>query len=59
MAAVLASGPKAVLSHHFAAMLWGLRGYSERAVHVTVPRKSTSSMGRSLHPHRFSRGPRP
>ena len=43
MAAVLASGPGAVLSHHSAAALWGLRGYSERAVEVTVPRKSTSS----------------
>jgi very-short-patch-repair endonuclease len=43
MAAVLAAGPKAVLSHHSAAALWGLRGYSERAVEVTAPRKSTSS----------------
>ena len=43
MAAVLASGPGAVLSHHSAAMVWGLRSYTERAVHVTVPRKSTSS----------------
>jgi very-short-patch-repair endonuclease len=43
MAAVLASGPEAVLSHHSAAALWGLRGYSERAIEVTVPRKSTSS----------------
>jgi predicted transcriptional regulator of viral defense system len=42
-AAVLASGPGAVLSHHSAAMLWGLRSYTERAVHVTVPRKSTST----------------
>jgi very-short-patch-repair endonuclease len=43
MAAVLASGPEAVLSHRSAAALWGLRGYPEGAVHVTVPRKSTSS----------------
>jgi len=43
MAAVLAAGPKAVLSHHSAAALWGLRGYSERAVAVTAPHKSTSS----------------
>jgi very-short-patch-repair endonuclease len=42
-AAVLASGPGAVLSHHSAAALWGLRGYSERAVEITVPHKSTSS----------------
>ena len=43
MAAVLASGSRAVLSHRSAAALWGLRGYSERTVEVTVPRKSTSS----------------
>jgi very-short-patch-repair endonuclease/predicted transcriptional regulator of viral defense system len=43
MAAVLASGPEALLSHQTAAALWGLRGYSGRAIHVTVPRKSTSS----------------
>jgi very-short-patch-repair endonuclease len=43
MGAVLASGQGAVLSHHSAAMHWGLRGYSERAVEVSVPRKSTSS----------------
>jgi very-short-patch-repair endonuclease len=43
MAAVLASGPNALLSHHTAAALWGLRGYSGGAIHVTVPRKSTSS----------------
>jgi very-short-patch-repair endonuclease len=43
MAAVLASGPNAVLSHHSAAMVWALRAYTERAIHVTVPRKSTST----------------
>lgn len=43
MAAVLASGPEALLSHRSAAALWGLRGYSEGAVHVTVPHKSTSA----------------
>jgi len=43
MAAVLASGPDALLSHQTAAALWGLRGYSGGAVHVTVSRKSTSS----------------
>jgi len=43
MAAVLASGPDALLSHHTAAALWGIRGYSGGAVHVTVPRRSTSS----------------
>jgi len=43
MAAVLASGPDAALSHHSAAALWGLRSYTERAVEVTAPHKSTSS----------------
>lgn len=43
MAATLASGPDAVLSHHSAAALWGLRSYSERAVDVTIQHKSTSS----------------
>jgi very-short-patch-repair endonuclease len=43
MAAVLASGPGALLSHRTAATLWGLRGYSGGAVQVTVPRKSTST----------------
>ena len=43
MAAVLSSEPEAALSHRSAAALWGLRGYSERAVDVTVPRKSTST----------------
>lgn len=43
MAAVLASEPDALLSHHTAAALWKLRGYSGRAIHVTVPHKSTST----------------
>jgi very-short-patch-repair endonuclease len=43
MAAVLSSGPRAVLSHRSAAALWGLRGYSERRAEVTIPHKSTSS----------------
>ena len=43
MAAVLASGPEAILSHHTAAALWGIRGYSGGVIHVTVPRKSTST----------------
>jgi len=43
IAAVLASGPDALLSHQTAAALWGLRGYSGGAIHVTAPRKSTST----------------
>lgn len=49
MAAVLASGPGALLSHRSAAALWGIRGYSEGAVHVTVPRKSTSTRESRRH----------
>ena len=37
MAAVLACGPGAVLSHHSAAALWGLRRLPD-VVHVTAPR---------------------
>jgi len=43
MAAVLASGPDALLSHNTAAALWGIRGYSGGAIHVTAPHKSTST----------------
>lgn len=49
MAAVLASDPEAVLSHHSAAALWSLRSYSERAVEITVPRKSTPAKGIKRH----------
>jgi len=38
MAAVLASGPDAVLSHHTAAALWGLRGYFDIAVTAAAGR---------------------
>jgi len=43
MAAVLASGPEAVLSHRSAAALWKLRGYSGGTIHVALPHKSTST----------------
>lgn len=43
MAAVLASGPEALLSHQTAAALWGIRGYSGGVIHVIVPHKSTST----------------
>lgn len=43
MAAVLAAGPRAVLSHRSAAALWGIRGNDPVAVHVTVPGPSRSS----------------
>lgn len=40
MAAVLASGDGAVLSHRSATALWGIWGSGTGRVHVTVPRKS-------------------
>jgi very-short-patch-repair endonuclease/predicted transcriptional regulator of viral defense system len=49
MAAVLACGPGAVLSHYSAAALWGMRGASGRAIEVTTPRKSRS--GGAIHRH--------
>lgn len=42
MAAVLACGPNAVLSHWSAAALWGFRGHSGGLIHVTSPSKSRS-----------------
>ena len=42
MAAVLACGPRAVLSHRSAAALWGVREPSGRAIEVTVATKSRS-----------------
>jgi hypothetical protein len=42
MAAVLASGSGAVLSHRSATALWGIWGSGAGEVHVTVPRKTRS-----------------
>jgi hypothetical protein len=41
MAAVLACGPGAALSHRSAARLHGLRNYGYRRIEVTVPKRST------------------
>ena len=41
MAAVLACGPRAVLSHRSAAALHGLRDTAQRRIEVTVPRRSS------------------
>lgn len=49
MAAVLASGDGAVLSHRSATALWGIWGSGAGEIHVTVPRKSRSQ--RSLRRH--------
>jgi very-short-patch-repair endonuclease len=43
MAAVLTSGPEAILSHWTAAALWGIRSNSRTRIDVTVPRVSRSS----------------
>jgi very-short-patch-repair endonuclease len=43
MAAVLASGPGAVLSHRAAAALWGIRSPSSGPIDVAVPHRSRSS----------------
>jgi very-short-patch-repair endonuclease len=49
MAAVLFCGSGAVLSHRTAAVLWGLRGASSRAIEVTTGSKSRSRSG--IHRH--------
>jgi very-short-patch-repair endonuclease len=52
MAAVLASGPDAVLSYWSAAHLWMIRPNSRSIIDVTVPRKSRSWKGiRRHHSH--------
>jgi very-short-patch-repair endonuclease len=43
IAAVLSSGPEAVLSHWSAAALWGIRPSSRERIDVTVPHRSRSS----------------
>jgi very-short-patch-repair endonuclease len=49
MAAVLAAGPGAVLSHRSAAALWGIRPTAATRVDVTVPRRLRLQPG--LLPH--------
>jgi len=49
MAAVLASGPDAVLSHYSASALWRLRPTSRTIIDVTCPRKSRSWKGIRRH----------
>jgi predicted transcriptional regulator of viral defense system len=51
MAAVLAGGAGAALSHHSAAALWNLRRVDPRPVHITVPRTGARSR-RDLRIHR-------
>jgi REase_MTES_1575/Transcriptional regulator, AbiEi antitoxin len=49
MAAVLACGPEAVLSHRDAAALWGLRPSSRRRTDVTAARQMRSRPGIDVH----------
>jgi hypothetical protein len=61
LAAVLASGPRAVLSHQPAAGLWEVRRSSSPVLHVTAPRPRKGPQGlkvhrvRSLHPEDMTR----
>ncbi len=50
MAATLACGPRAVLSHQSAAALWGIRATAKARIDVTVPQQRRARPG--LHPHR-------
>ena len=54
MAAVLAVGPGAVLSHRSAAMLWGIRPSARSAIDVTVDRKVRSREGIEVHRARLA-----
>jgi very-short-patch-repair endonuclease len=49
MAAVLAGGPGAVLSHHAAAALWELRDPRTGPIDVTVPRQRRGGHGLRFH----------
>jgi very-short-patch-repair endonuclease len=49
MGAVLACGPGALVSHHSAAALWGIRPLYIGDVHVTTPREARSRPGITVH----------
>jgi AbiEi antitoxin C-terminal domain len=51
MAAVLSCGPDAVLSHHDAGALWGIRPYRGQLIHLSVPH-CCRSRGPGLRTHR-------
>jgi predicted transcriptional regulator of viral defense system len=55
LAAVLACGPGAVLSHRSAASLWELRAAAAPAIDVTVPSRSGRKRRRGIRVHRSSR----
>lgn len=50
IAAVLACGPNAVLSHRAAARLWGIRPDNRRDVDVTLPSRGAHHR-KGIHPH--------
>jgi len=52
MAAVLACGEDAVLSHGSAASLWGLLKPIEGTIHVSIPSTSGRKIRRGIHVHR-------
>ena len=54
MAAVLAVGPGAVLSHRSAAALWGIRPSARTAIDVNVGRKVPSRQGIDVHQARLA-----
>jgi Protein of unknown function (DUF559) len=53
MAAVLAGGPRAVLSHRSAAALWGLRSRQEAATEVTSPSHCRPRQALAFHRRRL------
>jgi hypothetical protein len=55
MAAVLACGPGAVLSHHSAAALWGFRRWHAGCIHVIAPGRHHR---RGIRAHRCALNPR-
>jgi very-short-patch-repair endonuclease len=55
LAAVLAGGPGAVLSHHSAADLWALRAWSGARIHITIPAASGRRPTNDLAIHRTRR----
>ena len=59
LAAVLACGPHAVLSHRSAAALWGLRPSDAPRIDVTVPHTSGFRTTRTIVVHRPLRTPDP
>jgi hypothetical protein len=52
LAAVLACGPQAVLSHRDAAMVWGITDRRGERTHVTTPRRGGRKVPDGIHLHR-------